>query len=165
MRPKSYDILARAVEEGILYGLNRCMKYELIPDIRNDTLGTVQEKVAYAVMNAICEVFDFEEKALAPNDEEDRIPKMAKPADGELFAHAGTHYAALCRAVLDRGEEVERLRAALRSISSDRPKGAEPPQGGPDNGNFDDAYSAGFDRALWFQADVADAALRGKEGA
>ena len=60
--------------------------------------------------------------------------------------------------------EVERMRAALLKIAASRPKGDEPPQYRPDNGYYDDCYSAGFERALWVQAEIADAAMRGEEG-
>lgn len=44
-------------------------------------------------------------------------------ADGYLTAHAGTHYAALCRAVIERGEELAALRARVAELEG---RGAKP---------------------------------------
>lgn len=57
MKPKMYEILARAVEEGVRYGIARSYKHEEVP-----SKETIEGQVELAVMNAICEVFSFEEE-------------------------------------------------------------------------------------------------------
>jgi len=56
MKPNSYRVLDRAVEEGVEYGWNRAYKY-------TDTPGpdTIKEQIMIAVMNAICEYFTFDD--------------------------------------------------------------------------------------------------------
>ena len=55
MKPKYYDIIVRAVEEGVPYGWHRAHKHEERP-----TPEAVQEAIASAVIDAICEVFTFD---------------------------------------------------------------------------------------------------------
>lgn len=57
MKPKTYEILARAVEEGVKYGYMRAHKHNESPD-EHDMTASVET----AVMNAICEVFSFEDE-------------------------------------------------------------------------------------------------------
>lgn len=55
MRPDSYKILARAVEEGVAYGYARAHKHSDDPGPE-----VIQTQIEQAVMDAICEVFRFE---------------------------------------------------------------------------------------------------------
>lgn len=53
---QTYHVVARAVEEGMAYGLQRYNKYN------NDALldvDVVTEHLKREVMNALCEVIDF----------------------------------------------------------------------------------------------------------
>lgn len=52
---RAYDLIARAVEEGVEYGWRRAHKHTDTP-----TADHVQEQVYMAVMNAIAEIIDFE---------------------------------------------------------------------------------------------------------
>ena len=64
MRPKYYDIIARAVEEGINFGVNRAYKHTPAPapGLANlENLENVKEAIRQEVMNSICEVFIFED--------------------------------------------------------------------------------------------------------
>lgn len=58
LQVKTYDILERAVQEGTLLGWRRAFKHTDTPD--EDTACATIEA---AVMNAICEVFEFDEPA------------------------------------------------------------------------------------------------------
>lgn len=64
MRFRAYDILDRAVEEGVAYGYMRAYKHGTPNE------HTLKEAVHSAVMSAICEVLDFDdpEPALRPNE-------------------------------------------------------------------------------------------------
>ncbi len=53
-RFRAYDIISRAVEEGVAYGWNRAHKHTDDPD-RNHALEILEN----AVMNALCEVLEF----------------------------------------------------------------------------------------------------------
>ncbi|NBW09576.1 MAG: hypothetical protein EBR82_16280 [Caulobacteraceae bacterium] len=57
MKVKSYTVLERAVEEGIKLGLNRAHKHTDNPSIQQ-----LEEDVLAAVMNAVCEVFSFDDE-------------------------------------------------------------------------------------------------------
>lgn len=57
IKPKSYAILQRAVEEGCKMGYNRAHKYTDTPD-----QAQIEDSIVREVMNAICEVFYFEEE-------------------------------------------------------------------------------------------------------
>jgi len=57
MRVKTHEVLARAVEEGIAYGYTRAHKHTDTP--AEDYLKT---ELYQAVMNSICEMFDFDEE-------------------------------------------------------------------------------------------------------
>jgi hypothetical protein len=54
MKPKEYDVLTMAVEQGVACGWRRAHKH--VPP----TPEAIQESVAHEVINAICEWFDFE---------------------------------------------------------------------------------------------------------
>jgi hypothetical protein len=56
MVAKAYPLLCRCVKEGVAYGWNRAYKH-------SDTPGehVIQEEIAEAVMQSICEAFSFPE--------------------------------------------------------------------------------------------------------
>jgi len=54
MKVKVYNILDRAIEEGVAYGYNRAYKHTDTP-----TPEQVMREIETAVMNEICEVFDL----------------------------------------------------------------------------------------------------------
>lgn len=58
LRVRAFDVLARAIEEGAEHGWNRAHKHTDKPDE-----FAVREAVTTAVMDAICEVFDFEDES------------------------------------------------------------------------------------------------------
>lgn len=53
---KVYDVLRRAVEEGVGYGYQRAHKYTDTPDEE-----IVRDRMVEAVMGCICDVFEFPE--------------------------------------------------------------------------------------------------------
>lgn len=55
MRPRTYSILDRAVEEGVKLGYNRAHKHTSKP-----TEALLLERIQDAVMEKICEVFEFD---------------------------------------------------------------------------------------------------------
>lgn len=55
MKPKEYDVLKMAVEEGIAYGVSRAFKHTDRP-----FESEIKREVEAAVMATICEWFDFE---------------------------------------------------------------------------------------------------------
>jgi folate-dependent phosphoribosylglycinamide formyltransferase PurN len=55
IRVNTYDVIARAVEEGVKYGLNRAYKHTEKPS-RED----MESHVAQAVVNELCEVLIFD---------------------------------------------------------------------------------------------------------
>jgi hypothetical protein len=56
MRVRVYDVLDRAVEEGVAYGWRRAHKHSEKPDEDH-----AMEALRQAVMSSICEVFEFPE--------------------------------------------------------------------------------------------------------
>ena len=56
MKAKEYNLIAQCVENGVKLGWNRVNKYHENPD--HETICDVIEN---AVLNEICEWFDFEE--------------------------------------------------------------------------------------------------------
>ena len=52
---KTYAIIARAVEEGVAYGLQRYHKYN--EETQQDS--NITEHIEREVLNALCEVIDF----------------------------------------------------------------------------------------------------------
>ena len=54
---RTYAIVSRAVEEGVAHGLRRYVKYH--EDIHQDAAA---EHLEREVLNALCEVVDFEDK-------------------------------------------------------------------------------------------------------
>lgn len=57
MKPKSYLLLTRCIEEGVTYGWSHAHKHTEHP-----TEDFVKDSIAEAVINEICEWFDFEER-------------------------------------------------------------------------------------------------------
>jgi hypothetical protein len=55
MKAKEYNILDRAIEEGVSYGLMKAFKHTDTP-----TEDSLSEWICGSVMNSICEVFNFE---------------------------------------------------------------------------------------------------------
>lgn len=55
VRVRAWDVMSRAVEEGVAYGWNRAHKHTSTPDA-----DAVRDAIEQAVMNAISESFDFE---------------------------------------------------------------------------------------------------------
>jgi hypothetical protein len=55
VRAKEYEILTRAIEEGVAFGWTRAHKHTPTPET-DHILGQIEQ----GVVNAICEVFDFE---------------------------------------------------------------------------------------------------------
>ena len=55
MRIKAYNILQRAIEDGIMYGYQRAFKYTDVP-----TEDQIKQAMIDSVINEICEVIDFD---------------------------------------------------------------------------------------------------------
>lgn len=60
MRVRVYDILTETIEQGIAYGWNRSHKHTDKPDEWH-----VREQIYQAIMNEICEKFDFDDGDVA----------------------------------------------------------------------------------------------------
>jgi hypothetical protein len=56
MKAKEYHLIAKCVETGIMFGWNRAHKHTDEPDPE-----TIRNAIEVAVMNEICEWFDFED--------------------------------------------------------------------------------------------------------
>ena len=54
LKPNLYTLLSEAVEAGLAYGVTRANKYNVKPKIT-----TIQDYQHTAIMDAICERFDF----------------------------------------------------------------------------------------------------------
>ena len=54
MKPKWYEIISRAVEEGAALGVNRAFKHTDKPE-RHGIIESVEREV----LNCLCEVLDF----------------------------------------------------------------------------------------------------------
>lgn len=55
MRFNAYKLIARAVEEGVAYGVNRAFKHT-----DNPSVETLRDNIEREVMNALCDILDFE---------------------------------------------------------------------------------------------------------
>jgi len=55
---RAYPVFCRAVEEGVAYGSRRAHKHNDTPDAE-----TIEEQIISAVLNEVCEYFDFDEHA------------------------------------------------------------------------------------------------------
>jgi hypothetical protein len=60
MKIRPYPVLCRAVEEGVAYGWQRAHKHVDAPDAE-----TIEEQIVTAVLNEICQYFDFDDDARA----------------------------------------------------------------------------------------------------
>ncbi len=60
MRVRAYEVLRRAIEEGLEYGWRRAHKHTDTPDE-----SSLKDEVLQGIMNEVCEVFDFDEPARA----------------------------------------------------------------------------------------------------
>lgn len=56
MKPDSYKLLMRCVEDGIEYGWNRAHKHEGSPSPEH-----IKEQIELAIQNEVCEWFIFDE--------------------------------------------------------------------------------------------------------
>lgn len=57
MRVRAYEVLHRAVEEGVGYGWRRAHKYTERPDEE-----TIKDQIVTAVLGEVCDYFDFDEQ-------------------------------------------------------------------------------------------------------
>ena len=55
MQFNEYKLIARAVEEGVAYGINRAYKYADTPDTES-----LRDNIEREVLNALCEILHFE---------------------------------------------------------------------------------------------------------
>ena len=60
MRFKAYDLVSRAVEEGIGYGIGRLWKYYESDTMTEAQMRERQDALRDAVMGDLCEVIDFD---------------------------------------------------------------------------------------------------------
>ena len=58
MKARSYPVLCRAVEEGIAYGYRRAHKHNDAP-----SEDDVKDAIYQGVIDAVCEWFEFEDRA------------------------------------------------------------------------------------------------------
>jgi hypothetical protein len=56
MKIRAYLVLCRAVEEGVAYGWQRAHKHIDTPDAE-----TIEEQIVTAVLNEVCQYFDFDD--------------------------------------------------------------------------------------------------------
>lgn len=54
VRLRAYDLLERALEEGVAYGWRRAHKHEDNPSAEH-----IQEQIHNACLNALCEIMNF----------------------------------------------------------------------------------------------------------
>jgi hypothetical protein len=66
MRAKEWDVFVRAVEEGVVRGINRLYKYHDSDSMTHDQILESQDQLVNGVINSVCEWFEFE-----PSLEED----------------------------------------------------------------------------------------------
>jgi hypothetical protein len=56
MKAKEYNLITQCVETGVMLGWNRAHKHDATPDPER-----IRDAIELAVLNEICEWFDFEE--------------------------------------------------------------------------------------------------------
>ena len=56
MKAKEYNLITECVETGVMLGWNRAHKHDATPDPE-----AIRNAIEQAVLNEICEWFDFEE--------------------------------------------------------------------------------------------------------
>lgn len=61
MKPKTYQVLSMAVEEGVRYGISRAHKHSDNPTEEYLTIAVTDQ-----VLNSICEWFDLEDETINP---------------------------------------------------------------------------------------------------
>ncbi len=59
LRVRSYEVLRRAVEEGVAYGWRRAHKHTEAPGE-----DTIKDEIVSAVLNEVAEYFDFDKPDL-----------------------------------------------------------------------------------------------------
>jgi len=52
---RAYDLIARAVEDGVVYGHNRAYKYTDKP-----SADILRQEISQAVISSLCEILEFE---------------------------------------------------------------------------------------------------------
>ena len=57
MKPDTYKLIERCVEDGVTSGLHRAFKHS-----DQQLIEEVAEKIRQAIMHEICEWFEFEQK-------------------------------------------------------------------------------------------------------
>ena len=57
LRLRTYEVVRRAVEEGITHGIRRAHKYAEVP-----TRDGLQDHIEREVLSALCDVVDFEDE-------------------------------------------------------------------------------------------------------
>lgn len=57
MRVRAYDVLSRAVEDGVAYGWHRAHKHTDAPGE-----DAIKEQILQSVLSEICEVFAFDDE-------------------------------------------------------------------------------------------------------
>lgn len=62
VRVRAYDVVRRAVDEGVAYGVRRAFKHSATPPTEAE-IDAIRQAVEDAVMNELCEVIDFPEPA------------------------------------------------------------------------------------------------------
>ncbi len=58
MRVRAYDVLRRAIEEGVEYGWRRAHKHTDTPDA-----DAIKDQIVTGILNEVSEYFDFEDEA------------------------------------------------------------------------------------------------------
>lgn len=58
LKVRAYDVLRRAIEEGVEYGWRRAHKHTDAPDA-----DTIKDQVTTGILNEVCEYFDFDDEA------------------------------------------------------------------------------------------------------
>ena len=56
LKVRAYPVLCRAIEDGFAYGWRRAHKHIDAPDAR-----TIEEQIVTAVVDEICQYFDFDD--------------------------------------------------------------------------------------------------------
>jgi len=60
LQVSTYIVVARAVDEGARYGVSRYNKYAEVP-LTDTTVESLCDHIERGVLNALCEVIDFEQ--------------------------------------------------------------------------------------------------------
>lgn len=65
MKFKAYDLIQRAVAEGVVYGVNRSYKHTAALRGSNETpdIETLRDNIEQEVMNALSEIIEFSDEA------------------------------------------------------------------------------------------------------